>query len=305
MDISEIYILFCESPIEKSKVDPDFDDEFACAKQNGFKTLLFDFDELIAGGIVRHQRYEIRQNENLGKVIYRGWMLTPHQYNILYDHLLEKNYRLINSVTEYQNCHYLPDSLSFINTKTPHTVFEELVNDQSIKRLLEKAKTFGDKAVIIKDYVKSEKHYWNTACFVENASDTDKLKKIINNFIQLRGKYLNVGLVIREFLDLNYLQNHSKSEMHLMEEYRLFFLNKNLVDIYEYWGEGEYLLPKPDIKEFEEIAQSVESNFFSMDIARKKSGELVIIEIGDGQVSGLPERANKFEFYEKLKSYLE
>ena len=38
-----------------------------------------------------------------------------------------------------------------------------------------------------------------------------------------------------------------------------------------------------------------------MDIARQKNGELIIIELGDGQVAGLPDKTNRNEFYEQLK----
>ena len=38
-----------------------------------------------------------------------------------------------------------------------------------------------------------------------------------------------------------------------------------------------------------------------MDIAKLKNGELIIIELGDGQVSWLPETEDTNIFYEKLK----
>jgi hypothetical protein len=295
------HILFCESPFEKNKVDPDFEEEFLCAKQNDLPTILFNFDELTNTNDFEDGTKRIKSVDDLRNVIYRGWMLTPNQYSFLYKSLLGKNYRLINTVTEYQNCHYLPDSLKFIEAKTPQTVFEKLLNDNSLEILIEKAKVFGNRPVIIKDFVKSEKHDWDTACFVDNASDTEKLKQTINNLILLRDKYLNEGIVVREFLELNDLTTHSKSGMPLKEEYRLFFYNKKLIGTYDYWEEGEYLLSKPDTKEFEEIAKNIESNFFSMDIARKKNGELIIIELGDGQVAGLPDKMDKNEFYKNLK----
>lgn len=227
-------------------------------------------------------------------------MLTPKQYAILYSDLLSKNYKLVNTPEEYQNCHYLPDSLKFIENRTPRTVFEKFDHETSIDTLIEKTKVFGPKAVILKDFVKSEKHDWETACYVPDASDTEKLKQSINNLIELRGKYLNEGIVVREFIALNDLTTHSKSGMPLTEEYRLFFFNKKLVGIYDYWEEGEYQPLKPDTTEFEAIAKRVESNFFSMDIARQKDGTLIIIELGDGQVAGLPDKTDRNEFYKQL-----
>ncbi len=295
------YILFCENPVQSNLVDEDFNDQFFCANENGFKTLLFNYDDLISADRWSIATNRIKQNEEIASVIYRGWMLTPAQYKILYNQLLSKNYKLINTVEEYQNCHYLPDSLKFIKSRTPHTIFENYEDESSIETLIEKSKIFGDKAVILKDYVKSEKHHWETACYVKHASDINKLKQSIRKLIELRDKYLNEGIVIREFVELNDLTIHSKSGMPLTEEYRLFFFNKKLVGIYNYWEEGEYSFPKPDIIEFEEIAKGVESNFFSMDIARQKTGALIIIELGDGQVSGLPDSADRNEFYKMLK----
>lgn len=296
------YILFCESPFQANKVDEDFEDQFTAAKENGFETLLFNFEVLTKGTEFSKATKLIKPSDELVKVIYRGWMLTPKQYSILYNDLYSKNYLLINTPVAYQNCHYLPDSLKFIEGKTPKTVFEKFENEDSIDKLLEKSKVFGRKPVILKDYVKSEKHNWETACFVDDAANTDKLRQTIENLLELRGKYLNEGIVIREFVALNDLTVHSKSGMPLTEEYRLFFCNQKLIGIYDYWEEGEYELSRPDTTEFEEIAKKIESNFFSMDIARQKNGTFIIIELGDGQVAGLPEKADSSEFFKQLKS---
>ena len=299
------YILFCENPLEPAKVEPDFESEWLAAKPNGFTTLLFNFDDLISDDRLGVATKRIKQMDEPATVIYRGWMLTPAQYRILYYDLLNKNYKLINTVEEYQNCHYLPDSLQFIGHRTPVTVFEKVSSGDYFNTLLEKVKIFGNSPVIIKDYVKSEKHDWHTACFVTDASDTEQLKKTIDNFLHLRGQYLNEGIVIRAFEELNGLTIHSKSGMPLTEEYRLFFLNKQLLAIYNYWEEGTYDLAKPDTKEFDELAATIDSNFFSMDIARTKSDGFIIIELGDGQVAGLPDRADKGDFYMRLKEAID
>jgi hypothetical protein len=299
----QFYVLFCENPFEPNKVDEDYAEEFLNARQNGFGTLLFNFEDLTSTDRFQFATRKIKQNETLQKVIYRGWMLTPKQYLILYTDLLLKNYELINSPEQYQNCHYLPDSLKFIEDRTPKTIFQSLEKNSSLNEIIENAKIFGQKPVIIKDYVKSEKHDWETACFVPDASNVEKLKQIIQNFITLRGKHLNEGIVIREFIALNDLTTHSKSGMPLTEEYRLFFCNKKLIDIYDYWEEGEYKYERPGTAEFEKIAEQTDSNFFSMDIARQKNEELIIIELGDGQVAGLPDKTDRNEFYNKLRNY--
>ncbi|MES2130707.1 MAG: ATP-grasp domain-containing protein [Bacteroidota bacterium] len=298
------HILFCESPFEPNKVDPDFEDEYLAAKQNGMSVLLFNYDNFLNTERSDAATKKIKPLDNLQSIIYRGWMLRPSEYSTLYTALLAKDYRLINTPGEYRNCHYLPDSLKYISSHTPKTIFQKLESDSSIDLLIERSEIFGNEAVILKDYVKSEKHDWETACFVKNASDKGNLKQTILNLISLRGKSLNEGIVIREFIKLNALTLHSKSGMPLTEEYRLFFFKNQLIGIYDYWDEGSYKPERPDVKAFEAVAKTVESQFFSMDIARKENGEFVIIELGDGQVSGLPDTLNKVDFYTKLKQVL-
>jgi hypothetical protein len=45
---------------------------------------------------------------------------------------------------------------------------------------------------------------------VEASNDTVKLYETINNLIKLRDSYLNEGIVIREYIQLNNLSKHSK-----------------------------------------------------------------------------------------------
>jgi hypothetical protein len=42
------------------------------------------------------------------------------------------------------------------------------------------------------------------------------------------------------------------------------------------------------------------SRFFTMDLARRRDGEWVIIELGDGQVAGLPSGSDAEGIYEAL-----
>lgn len=42
----QVYILFCESSIQKNKVDEDFEDQYISAKEIGFQTILFNYDDL-------------------------------------------------------------------------------------------------------------------------------------------------------------------------------------------------------------------------------------------------------------------
>lgn len=299
-------ILFCDNPFEnKPSVDTDYEDESVSAKQNGFTAQLFSYESLTKDNDAEFATRSIKQSDTLQKIIYRGWMLKPTHYALLYNALLTKNYELINSPTEYQNCHYLPDSYKFIIGHTPKTIWLKVENQQvNYDQVFNEIATFGNSPLIVKDFVKSQKHYWDTACFIPLATDKDKVKSVIEKFAELQGTDLNEGLVIRKFIELNDLTIHSKSGMPLKQEYRLFFLNGQLLGCYDYWEEGEYSVDEhPPLDLFKEIAKGVESNFFSMDIAKAKNGEWIIIELGDGQVAGLPDKVESLQFYDLARQY--
>lgn len=297
-------ILFCDDPFDLKSVDPDYTDEFTAAKKNGFPTHLFSFETLTREADPLTATKRVKPSDTSQELLYRGWMLKPKQYSMLYEALLQKNYRLVNSPGQYQNCHYLPDSYQFIKGLTPKTVWLKLSN-QSLDsdKLFKAIEPFGKAPLIIKDFVKSQKHYWDTACFIPSAADKDKVLSVISTFLELQDTDLNEGLVIREFIELNDLTIHSKSGMPLKEEYRLFFVEGKLVGCYDYWEEGEYAADtQPPLDFFTRIARKVDSHFFSMDIAKTKGGEWIIIELGDAQVAGLPDKVNRNEFYQRLKS---
>lgn len=290
-------IIYCDSVFDNKIIEPDYEEEKKSAVKAGFNFSLISFEELTEGNISTALRF-VKEPEKKELGIYRGWMLTPNQYRDLYDGLIKKNIELINSPVEYKHCHYLPDSYEKIESKTPKSNWTIELDNDSILKLM---KEFGDNPIIVKDFVKSEKHNWEEACFIPNASDTDKVKSIVNKFIELRGDSLNEGLVFRQFEELEYLTEHSKSGMPLTKEFRVFFANKKIVKVFDYWDEGEYGETKPELDSFIDIAQNIESKFFTMDIAKMKNGGWIIMELGDGQVAGLPDNADKDEFYRELK----
>jgi hypothetical protein len=56
----------------------------------------------------------------------------------------------------------------------------------------------------------------------------------------------------------------------------------------------------PPLGLFAETATAVRSRFFTMDVARRVDGDWMIVELGDGQVSGLPREEDAGPFYELL-----
>ncbi|MCK5685705.1 ATP-grasp domain-containing protein [bacterium] len=290
-------IIYCDNVLDTQVIESDYEEEKKSAIKAGFDVSLISFKELTAGNIGKATRF-VREPKTMELGIYRGWMLTFKQYQGFFAELLKKNIKLINAPIQYAHCHYLPDSYDKIKSKTPKSNWTAII-DPTIISLL--AAEFGTNPIIVKDFVKSEKHHWEEACFIPNASDQKQIKSVVNRFLELRGESLNKGIVFRQFEELEFLTKHSKSGIPLTMEFRLFFANKKLIEVYNYWDEGEYGDTKPELEEFLQIAQEIESTFFTMDIAQKQSGEWIIMELGDAQVAGLPANADKDEFYKKLK----
>jgi hypothetical protein len=293
-------ILFCSNPLNSKEVDPDYKSEYLAAKKVGLSIDLINFEDIIENNPQKAvKKIASSEVEEIG--IYRGWMLSPANYEKLYNELLLKGIRLINNPMNYKHCHYLPESYSKIMDYTPKSTWiEKEALNTSFENLYELTKSFGHNPVILKDYVKSCKHQWNDACYIPDAADKENLNRVVRNFIELRGEDFEGGIIIREFVNLEFLTEHPKSNMPLSKEFRLFFLNHNLIQIFYYWDEGEfdYELPSNDeIKELLNLSQTIESQFFTMDIAKTLDGKWIIVELGDGQVSGLPYNANLDNFY--------
>lgn len=295
----ETTILFCDNGFSSNEVEDMYLEEYQAAKAANFQVVLISF-EAIKEGNWRSALKKIRPPMSTQQAVYRGWMLKPKEYQQLYDALLQRNLQLINTPKQYQFCHYLPDSYSTIIGFTPKTTFKKLEGAFDIDDFRIELEVFGDAPIIVKDYVKSQKHFWSEACFIPDASDSKQVAKVVNRFLELQGKDLNEGLVFREFVELEELTNHSKSGMPLTKEFRLFVKEGKAIAQFNYWDEGDYADTSIDLRVFQSVISQVQSCFFTMDIAKTIGGDWIIVELGDGQVAGLPDNADKTVFYASL-----
>lgn len=278
-------ILFPSEPYELKTLDPDFADQREAARAAGFETALIDTDEM-----------RVAANGLTGPCLYRGWMLTPKRYGDMCELLARRGLELLTSPEQYRYCHYLPEWYNDFREETPQSLWT-VGSDYELGAV---AKTFGQRALVLKDYVKSEKHYWKQACFIPSAQDPDHARSVVEKFLELRYGEPEGGLVFREFLPFQSIGTHQTSGMPLTLEYRLFFFRNNLLVSSRYWGEGTYPDAEPPMERFHALAQKVPSSFFTMDVACDSSGRWWIVELGDGQVSGLPEGYEAADFYQAL-----
>jgi len=296
--------IFCNDDLEPRAVDSCFLNEAEAAKSSGLPFELIDFNAARERNAERVVRF-VAQKQHSETALYRGWMLTPEEYQCVYGALQTKSVRLINSPDEYVHCHWFPNSYPLIKDCTPFSVCIPTENGLiGVESVMNALKPFGASPVIVKDYVKSRKHEWFDACFIPNASDEAHVRRVVERFIELQGEDLQGGLVFREFVEFEPIGTHSKSGMPLTLEYRLFVHEGTVVATYPYWN-AEYPAGPPPIDQFAEALKSIKSHFFSCDIAKTTRGRWLIVELGDGQVAGLPERCDVAEFYTTLSRVLQ
>jgi hypothetical protein len=293
-------VISCCDPTDFQRPDEAYQGEVAACQAIGIPTALVSFEALVKdrnpAKAVRH----VPRHDSPMPALYRGWMLTPEHYGHLYDALLQQGLYLINDPAAYRHGHYLPESFSVIERHTPRSVWLRTGADLPMDSIMELLRCFGSKPVVVKDYVKSSKHEWHEACFIPSAADRANVEKVVQRFLQIRGDDLNEGLVFREFIEFELLGRHSKSGMPLTKEFRLFFLNGRLIFWTNYWEEGDYEGMSPPLDQLLEVAGKVQSRFFTMDVAKRRDGEWMIVELGDGQVAGLPDHADVTGFYRSL-----
>ena len=288
-------LLFPADPLNPREVDPFFAADAAAAKLLSipyrllsYETLLTDPDRAVCA---------IQSDDPLG--VYRGWMLTPEQYRTFYEALALFGTRLINDPSAYRHTHYLPESYPLIAQQTTRTIW---LNAQTpLDQIMERLRVFGTSPLILKDYVKSQKHYWNEACYIPAANDAQAVQRVVQRFLELQGTDLNGGLVFREFIHFEPLTTHATSGMSLTKEFRLFWLDGEPLYLTEYWEDADYGRIDVPVGTFRDTAQSIQSRFFTMDVARRVDGEWMIVELGDAQVAGLPDHADLARFYQNLQ----
>ncbi len=296
-------IIFCADYWNPLSPDSAYEGEAAAVEKVQLTSSLINFEALVEQQNISRAVRKVEPASTQELAIYRGWMLKPHIYERLYAALAERGLLLMNTPAAYTHCHYLPESYPLIEGMTPRSTWLKTGPDVSLDEVMALLRPFGEKPIIIKDYVKSRKHEWNEACYIPSASDRQVVERVVTRFLQLQGEDLNEGLVFREFIDFEPLVSHSKSHMPLTREFRLFVLDGQIIFSTPYWEEGDYgddnnALPPMDL--FRQVAQKIQSRFFTMDVAQKRDGTWNIVELGDGQVAGLPARTDVEAFYQVL-----
>lgn len=285
----DFIILFPCEPFNIKKVDETYLAEKNACDLLGIKYFYFNFDEFV-------NRKKFISNIDFkfnATAILRSWMFLPQDYKDFYDLIDKLSYgriKLINNHFQYNNCHCFPNVYSLIKDYTPEIiVFDKDENDdQELKIVVDKLNRMG--TFIIKDFVKSTKSVNGINIISTPLYSTNSLKTHLKVFKEERGKLFTNGFVFKKYVTLK------KYENNLTNEWRVFYLYGKPMCYFQ----NSYLNTdnKPMDNLFIKIGKLIShtSDFLTIDFALTGNDEWIVIETGDGQVSGLTD-GEEINFY--------
>lgn len=156
---------------------------------------------------------------------------------------------------------------------------------------------------VVKGKTNSRKHQWNTHMFAPTREDVPKIARRLYDDPLL----LQQGLVARPYIPLKKL-SEGINDLPISNEWRTFWLRTEhqvcMIHSEFYWSSFD-VTPgdKPPFLWMQEIAEKITPciHFFVMDVAQTEASDWIVIELNDGQMSGL----NNYEGLYKSLSVLE
>jgi len=279
-------ILFPSDYFNPKQPDSDYKKEYeAVCHLPDIKIILYNYD-----GFMQNEPIKIYPNDYYtGKCIYRGWMLTPNQYRALFAFLEKSCITLINTPEQYDYCHMFPYVYPHIEQYTPkmlHFELEQPIDWDTVN------KTFT--RFMVKDYVKSVKGH-DFPTFFETPIKPEDMNCYITKFIELRSYLFTGGIALKEHVDLKKYENTTN-------EYRAFYLCNELLSLSRNSNQSDSCSLPP--QELVDRLKTLQSQYYTVDFAELLDSSWVVLETGDGQVSGLSPGQREFKYYDDMRNIL-
>ncbi|MDQ0983205.1 ATP-grasp domain-containing protein [Streptomyces sp. V2I9] len=272
--------LFCADPLRASRPDPQFAAEAAAARAAGGRIALVDHDALLAGDAAGAVARVARDS---GPYWYRGWMIPSDRYAELESALGARGCALLTGAADYRRAHELPCWYEEFRELTPRSVWSAMAPGAPAPTVGEAAglaAPLGPGPGIVKDYVKSRKHEWHEACYVPELADRDRLAAVVSRFVELQGGFLAGGVVLRSFEP--FVEGG---------EARVWWVDGRAVLITAHPDTPDRA-PTPELSAVREAVGRLGPRWITTDLALREDGVWRVVEVGDGQVSGLPAGAD-------------
>ena len=246
------YILFRRSLVDQEEVD-------AARK---YFNVVFQHEEIPSGSLV----------------IPRYSALPFYQY-------LEDGIKVLGSSTinTYRQHRYVADIESWypdfeLTTPTPWVSLESVPRDLTC-------------SFVLKGETNSKKHEWNTHMFAKSYADINQVHKNLTSDSLIGSQKIQV----RKYVPLREVGTRIDGRP-VTEEYRVFVLDGKILSKAFYWSEY-YDVVKPEDQDPGNIPEGFLSGlvdavgdsirFWVVDVARTAKGSWMVIELNDGQMSGL------------------
>jgi hypothetical protein len=282
-------LLVPADPLSSRQPDEHFATEAEAAKNAGMAVALVDHDALTEpdwmGGTTRAVR---RVPADGGEAVYRGWMLRSEQYAAFAGALAGRGVTLRTSAAAYQRAHELPGWYAALTSVTPESVWTD---GDGQADFLAACAEFGAGPIVLRDYVKSMKHYWHEAAFIPDVGDRAAGWKVASRFRELRDEEFTGGFVLRRFEDFT------------------------SAEVRTWWVDGNCRLITPhpdtpgspppsdlDLAWLAPLVASLGLPFVTVDLILRADGVWRVVELGDGQVSDRPSSTDPAEFVAAVMS---
>ena len=277
-------ILFPCEMFAINEVDSCYQNEFDAVVENGdFELFFYDYEEFVRDGVLHLNK----RAEDAVTVMLRGWMLNGNQYKDFYEKLQARNINLITTPEQYCQMHLFPRAYNLITEDTPRIlVYPEKEKTVDLEEIKAKFDRF-----MIKDYVKSEKGTDIPKYFDKQTSEEDFFYWL-DVFKQYRGKLFTGGICIKEYVDLKKYGENTN-------EWRVFYLNGNILSVSRNSGQKDFAVEVP--KSLVEKYRNLPSPFYTVDYGELSDGSWKILEVGDGQVSGLSDNQDAKAFFRGIR----
>jgi hypothetical protein len=259
--------------------DEHFAAEAAAAAAAGAEVAVVDHDALaVPGGAARGV---LRVGAH-GEAVYRGWMLGSDQYAAFAAALADRGVTLRTSADQYRRAHELPGWYPALAPVTPASAWTAGEQREDFVRA---SAVLGPGAAVVRDYVKSMKHYWHEAAFIPDLADETAAWAVARRFRELREEDFTGGFVLRRFEDFN------------PAEVRTWWVEGSCKLITAHPDTAEDQPPQAvDLAPFTPLIASLGLPFVTADLAHRADGAWRVMEVGDGQVSDRPVTCSPGEF---------
>jgi hypothetical protein len=131
-----------------------------------------------------------------GEAVYRGWMLRSEQYAGFADALAARGVTLRTTIDQYRRAHELPGWYQVLAAHTPLSAWTDGTDRADFDRA---RAAIGSGPAVVRDYVKSMKHYWREAAFIPDLADADVAWAVASRLRELREDEFVGGFVLRRF----------------------------------------------------------------------------------------------------------